>query len=106
MGWEGGQLVRRGAVGGCAAAAVADLEEVAANRAVVAGEAHHHTLALLGLQGRRPHHLALLAMLEPVAILEVITHPRVVDLLAHRVAAQQRRWRLAAYLCAHTAPAV
>ena len=90
----------------------------------------------MALASRGPHHLALLAVLDPVAILEGLTHfrevdllsngkdnasgggggedgdggegdvlegltrPRVVDLLSYRVAARQRRWRLAAYLCA------
>ena len=76
--------------------------EVAVDRALVAGEAHGHTVAVVALANRGPHHFALLAVLEPVAGLEGLTHPRVVDLLAHRVAARRWRWRLAAYLCAST----
>ena len=79
--------------------AVAHVVEVAAYRALVAGEAHGH--ALVGRPGL--HHLALLAVLDLVAVLEGLTHPCEVDLLAHRVAARQRRWRLAAYLCVDTA---
>ena len=90
----------RGAAGGCVAAAAADLVEVAVYLALVAGEAHSHALALVALASRGPHHLALLAVLEPVAALEGVARSCVVDLLAHRVAARQRRWRLAAYLCA------
>ena len=85
--------------GGRKAALTADLVEVAADRALVAGEAHFHALALVALERRGPHHLALLAVHEPVAALEGATRPRVVDLLSYRVAARQRRWRLAAYLC-------
>ena len=87
---------------GRAAAAEADLAEAAVDRALAAGEAHFHALALVDtLASRGSHHLALLAVLDPVAVLEGRTRPRVVDLLAHRVAAQQRRrWRLSAYLCA------
>ena len=87
----------------CVAAAAAHVIEVAVYLALVAGEAHSHALALLALASRGPHHLALLAVLEPVASLDGLTRPRKVDLLAHRVAARQRRRRLAAYLCAHTA---
>ena len=90
---------RRGAVGGCAAAAAADLVEVAVGRALVAGEAHRHALALDALGSGGPHHLALLAVHDLVAALEGLTPPREVDLLSNRVAAWQRRWRLAAYLC-------
>ena len=76
------------------------LAEVAAGRALVAGEAHGHALALVALAGGGPHHLALLAVHEPVAALKGLTLPREVDMLSYRVAAWQRRWRLAAYLCA------
>ena len=103
MGWEEGQLGQRGAVSGCAAAAAAaaaDLVAVAVYRALVAGEEHGHALALVVLARRGPHHLALLAVLEPVATLEGLTRPREVDLLTHRVAARQRWWRPAADLCA------
>ena len=95
--------MRRGAVGGCPAAAAADLIEGAAVREFVAEEDYVHTLALEALASRGPHHLALLAVLEPVAPLEGLTRPREVDLLSYRVATRQRRWRLVAYLCAHTA---
>ena len=84
---------------GCAAAAAADLVEVAAGRALVAGEEHAHALALVALAGEGPHHLALLAVHDPVAVLEGLTRPREVDLLSYRVAARQRRRRLVAYLC-------
>ena len=68
-----------------------------------AGEAHGHALAPVALASRGPHHLALLAVLEPVAVvLEGVTCPRVVDLLSYGVAARQRQWWIAAYLCAHT----
>ena len=87
---------------GCAAAAAADRGEVAFDRALVAGEEHGHALALVALGRRWPHHLALLAVLEPAAALEDVALPRKVDLLSYRVAARQRRWRLAAYLCAHS----
>ena len=93
------------AVGGlCAAAMAADRVEGALDRTLVAGEAHGHALALEALGNGGPHHLALLSMLELVAVqdLEGLTRPRVVDLLSYRVAARQRRWRLAAYLCAHS----
>jgi len=69
-------------------------------------EEHGHALALVVLARRGPHHLALLAVLDPVATLEGLTRPRVVDLLTHRVAARQRRWRFTAHLCAHTPPPV
>ena len=97
MGWWG-------AAGGlCAAAAAADrVEEDLDYRALVAGEEHGHALALVALGSRGPHHLALLAVLELVAILEAVTRPREVDLLSYRVAARQRRLRIAAYLCAHS----
>ena len=82
--------------------AAADLGEVAVDRALVAGEPHRQALA-----SRGPKHLALLAVLDPVAVLDGLARPREVDLLAYRVAAQhpqrRRRWRLSAYLCAHTA---
>ena len=91
-----------GAAGGlCAAAAAVDLVEVAAYRALDPREAHGHALVLVALERRWPQHLALLALLEPLAILEGLTRPREVDLLSYRVAARQRRWWLAAYLCAH-----
>ena len=102
VGWEEEQLGQRGAVGGCAAALAADLAEVAFDRALVAGEEHGHALAPKALERRWPHHLALLAVLKPAAILEFVALPREVDLLSYRVAARQRRWRLAAYLCAHS----
>ena len=76
------------------AAAAAHVVEDAVYLALVTGEAHGHALA--GSLGA--HYFALLAVLDLVAILEGLTRPREVDLLAHRVAAQQRRWRLAAYL--------
>ena len=89
-----------GAAGGlCAAAAAVDLVEVAAYRALDPREAHGHALVLVALERRWPQHLALLALLEPLAILEGLTRPREVDLLSYRVAARQRRWWLAAYLC-------
>ena len=100
----GGDLVSKqcgGLGGGVAAALTADLAEVAAG-ALVAGEAHFHALALVALERRRRQHLALLAVLEPVAALEGLTRPCVIDLLSYRVAARQRRWRLAAYLSAHS----
>ena len=82
------------------AAAAADLVEEAVYLDLVAGEAHLHVLALVVYFARRgARHLALLAVHEPVAILEGLTRPREVDLLSYRVAARQRRWRLAAYLC-------
>ena len=111
-------------MGGCVAAAAAHLVEEASyplqeadNRALVAGEEHSHALALVALASRGPHHLALLAVLEPVAILEGLTLTREVDhevdhevdrevdhglTPTREVAARQRRRRLAAYLCAHT----
>ena len=101
-GLGGGVAGAAGAVGGCAAALTADLAGEASDRALVAGEAHPHALAPEALGSGGPHHLALLAVLEPVAVLEGLTRPREVDLLSNRVAARQRRWRLAAYLCAHT----
>ena len=73
------------------------------DHALVAGEEHGHALAPKALERRWSHHLALLAVHEPVAALVGITRPRVVDLLSYRVAAWQRRWRIEAYLCAHTA---
>ncbi len=86
-----------------AAAAVAvHLTEVAGGRALVAWEAHDYTVALVALDGRGAHHLALLAVHGPVATLEDVTRSRVVDLLTHHVATRQRQWWLAAYLCAHT----
>ena len=85
----------------CVAAAAADRVEEALDHVLVAGEEHSHALALEALGNGGPHHLALLAVLEPVAILEALTRSREVDLLSYRVAARQRRWRLAAYLCAH-----
>ena len=94
MGWEEGQLGRRGSVRGWAAAAAADRGEAAVDRALVAGEAHFHALALVALAGGGPHHLALLAVHDPI-----LEGPREVDLLSCRVAARWRRWRLAAYLC-------
>ena len=84
---------------GCAAAAAADRGEVAFDRALVAGEEHGHALALVALGRRWPHHLALLAVHNPVAAHQGLTLHRVVDLLSYRVAARQLRWRLAAYLC-------
>ena len=89
--------------GSCAAALTADLAEVAADRALVAGEEHFHALAPVALASRGPQHLALLAVHDQAAVLEDVALPREVDLLSYRVAARQRRWRLAAYLCAHTA---
>ena len=77
----------------------ADLVEAAAGRALVAGEAHGHAFALVALERRWPHHLALLAVHKLVAALQGLTPPREVDLLSNRVAAWQRRWRTAAYLC-------
>ena len=72
-----------GAAGGlCAAAAAAHVVEEADYRALVAGEEHGHALALVALGSRGPHHLALLAVLDLVAILEGLTRPRVVDLLS------------------------
>ena len=86
------------AAGGCVAtAAAADLVEEALDP-LVAGEEHSHTLVRRVVISRGPHHLALLAVLELVAALEALTHPREVDLLSDRVAARQRRWWLAAYL--------
>ena len=82
VGWEEEQLGQRGAVGGCAAALAADLAEVAFDRALVAGEEHGHALAPKALERRWPHHLALLAVLEPAAILEFVALPREVDLLS------------------------
>ena len=79
-------------------AAAADRVEGAAYHALVAGEAHVHALALVAPGRGGPRHLALLAVLDPVAILDGLTRPREVDLLSCRVAARQRRWRLAAYL--------
>ena len=81
--------------GGGAAADLVEVPEVAADRALVAGEAHSHALDA----GGGPHHLALLAVHDPVAVLEGLTRPREVDLLSYRVAARQRRRRLVAYLC-------
>ena len=81
------------------AAAAADRVEGALDLALVAGEAHGHALALEALGNGGPHHFALLAVLEPVAVPKGLTHPREVDLLSYRVAARQRWWRLAAYLC-------
>ena len=78
----------------------ADRVEGALDRVRVAGEAHGHALA--PLERRWPHHLALLAVHEPVAALEGLTRPREVDLLSYHVAARQRQWWLAAYLFAHT----
>ena len=92
------------AVGGlCAAAMAADRVEGALDRALAAGEEHGHALAPKALAYRGPQHLALLAVHNPVAALQGLTLPRVVDLLSYHVAAWQRRWRLAAYLCAHMA---
>ena len=88
---------------GCAAAHTADLAKVAADRALVAGEEHFHALAHVALERLGPHHLALFAVHDPAAVLEDVALPREVDLLSYRVAARQRRWRLAAYLCAHMA---
>ena len=84
---------------------MADLDQVAAERELVAGEEQGHIKLALrsSLASRGPHHLALLAVLDPVAVLEGRTRSRVVDLLTQHVAARQRRWRLAAHLCAHTA---
>ena len=70
----------RGAAGGlCAAAAAADLVEAALDREGVAGEEHSHALARVALAAMAeaikeasnggPQHLALLAVLDPVAIL-------------------------------------
>ena len=78
--------------------AAADLVEPAVGRALVAGEPHSHALAPVALASPGPHHLALLAVLEPVAALEGVALPREVDQLSCRVVARQRRWRLAAYL--------
>ena len=89
---------RRGAAGGCVAALTADLVEVAVERALVVGEAHFHALSPKALVSG-PHHLALFAVHEPVAVLEGLTRRRQVDLLSYRVAARQRRRRLVAYLC-------
>ena len=72
------------------AAAAADIGEVAAERALIVGEEHKHAAASRGTS-----HLALL---------EGVIRSRVVDLLTHHVATRQRRWWLAAYLCAHTRP--
>ena len=74
---------------GWPAAAAADRVEVAVDRALVAGVEHGHAL-LVGLASRGPHHLALLAVLEPIAACKVLTAPCVVDLLAQHVAARQR----------------
>ena len=89
--WGGGELWWL-----CVAAAAAHVVEDAVDLALVTGEAHGHALA--GSLGA--HYLALLAVLDLVAILEGLTCPREVDVLSDRVAARQGRWRLAAYLYA------
>ena len=66
---------------------------------VVAGEEHRHALALVGLESGGPHHLALLAVHELVAVGKGLARPREEDLLAYRVAARQRRRRIPAHLC-------
>ena len=53
----------------------------------------HHPLILLARA--RPYHLALLAVHEAVAVIELIAWPNIVDLLADPEAARQRRWRRA-----------
>ena len=78
-------------------AVTADLVEVAADRALVAGEAHRHALALVALSGG-PRHLALLTVHELLAARKGLARPRVEHLLAHRVATRQRRRCIAAHL--------
>ena len=72
----------------------ADLDDLAANPALVARDEHGHALA----GKRRPRHLALHAVIVPAAVFMCLTRPYIVDLLAHLVATRQRRWRLGAYL--------
>ena len=78
---------------------VADLDDKAGDREVVACEQHRNAPALVAVAQGEPHHLALLAVLDPVTISEALAVPSVVDLLAHSVAARQRRLRLTAHLC-------
>eukprot|EP00964_Phaeocystis_antarctica_P083625 scaffold52613_cov55-Phaeocystis_antarctica.AAC.2 len=78
-------------------AEAADLGEDAGDPALVAGEAHAHALVpILAIAG--PHHLTLLAVHDLVAVRNGLARLRVEHLLAHRVAARQRRRRIAAHL--------
>ena len=70
--------------------------------ALVAREAHSHALALVGLPSNGPHHLALLAVHDLVAVGKGVARPRVEDLVAHLVTARQRRRRVAAHLRTQT----
>ena len=85
-----------GGYGGGAEAAY--IGEEALDAARVAGEAHRHALALVCLNSGGPHHLALLAVHELVAVRNGVACPREEDLVADLVAARQRRWRIAAHL--------
>ena len=82
-----GTQARDGSGGGVEAA---DLGKDTVDAAVVAGEEHRQALALLlVLASAGPHHLALLALHEPVSCAFVLKRParsRVEQLFAHRVA--------------------
>ena len=88
IGLEGRQLWGNGELWLAAAALTADLAEPAVGHALVAGKEHSHAVALVALASRGPRHLALLAVLEPVAALEGAALPREVDLLSCRIAAR------------------
>ena len=77
----------------------ADRGEVAIEPGLVAEKENLHAVALLRRKSSGPSHLALLAVHELVAGLDDrLARPRVGHLLAHLVAARQRRRRIAAHL--------
>ena len=89
---------RRWGRGGGGGAEAADSGEVAFDVGFVAGEERAHALAPVRHVSGGPHHLALLAVHELVAFRNGLASPRVEHLLAHLVAARQRRRRTAAHL--------
>eukprot|EP00964_Phaeocystis_antarctica_P148598 scaffold115504_cov48-Phaeocystis_antarctica.AAC.2 len=84
-----------GSEGGTAAAA--KCADAAADGALVVSEEDRDDL-LSGFEDARPHHLALMATLDLAAAREGLGFSLVEHLLAHLVAARQRRRRIAAHL--------
>eukprot|EP00964_Phaeocystis_antarctica_P112756 scaffold76866_cov56-Phaeocystis_antarctica.AAC.7 len=91
VGGAGGGWQREGG------AEAADLGEEAVDVALVAGEKDVHARVLF-LASAGPRHLAPLAVHQCRAIVQGLARPRVEHLLAHLVAARQRRRRIAAHL--------
>ena len=78
------------ATGSCGWRQAAGLGEQTVVHALVTREEHSHPLTVKLLASHGPLHFVLAAVLNPVAVLEGLTRPRVVDRLAHRVATRQR----------------